>query len=134
MIVVILEVMWGLPGDSPRRWFKINPFNHSGKRLIKIIGHSRFTVTNACPDVVHSAKGRGKPDPSWLAANLKTLNPSLVIVCGRVARDTFKRGMVSKDAKVLYLPHPAARTWSKQSIERARRRCIAVQEQEWGAL
>lgn len=45
-IVVIMEVMWGMPGDKPRRWFRINPFNHSGKRLLTIIGHGDFFVTN----------------------------------------------------------------------------------------
>jgi hypothetical protein len=121
-IVVVLEVMWAYPGDPPRRWFRINPYNHSGRRLINIIGHTDFTVTNACPDVVYSAKGRGKPDADWLARNLAILKPDVLLVCGRVAQETFKRFMVGGRTQVISMPHPAARTWSKAKIASAQRR------------
>jgi hypothetical protein len=125
--VVVLEVMWGLPGDPRRRWFDINPLNHSGKRLIKLIGHTNFIVTNACPDVVWSARGRGTPDKKWLEANLRALDPDLLLVCGRVAGETFERHMVRGDTQVLRLPHPAARTWSKESIARTQRKIRKAQ-------
>lgn len=120
-IVVVLEVMWGMPGDPPRRWFRINPYNHSGRRLINIIGRSDFIVTNACPDVVYSAKGRGKPDADWLARNLAALKPDVLLVCGRVAHTTFKYSMVPSSTEVIALPHPAARNWSKAKIVQAQR-------------
>src|SRR4029077_799487 len=119
-IVVILEVMWGLRGDKPLRWFSINPYNHSGRRLNDIIS-TRYLVTNACPDVVSLAKGRGTPNRHWLAANLKALCPDVVLVCGRVAQATFQRHMAPQ-AKILKMPHPAARTWSKANIAQAQRR------------
>lgn len=114
-IVVVLEVMWGMKGDKPARWFQINPYNHSGRRLIEIIGHGDFTVTNACPEIVYNANHRGKPSAKWLAGNLSRLQPQVVIVCGNVAQKTFKASM-APNAKVFKMPHPAARTWSKQSI------------------
>lgn len=121
-IVVVLEVMWGLRGDPPLRWFNINPYNHSGRRLIDIVGHSDFQVTNSCPDVVYSASSRGTPDPEWLRRNLRVLQPDLVLVCGRVANATFKPDMVRRDAKVIVMQHPAARTWSRAKIVAAQRR------------
>lgn len=117
-VVVVLEVMWGLPGDRPLRWFSINPDNHSGRRLNSMIDGA-YTVTNACSDIVHSARHRGTPDKVWLEANLRKLQPDVLLVCGKVAQATFSRSMAPK-ARVLVLPHPAARTWSKASIAAAR--------------
>ena len=119
-IVALLEVQWGIPGQRPSRWFRINPLNHSGRRLIGIIGVP-FKVTNACSDIVYSARGRGTPDPVWLEENLRMLAPDVLIVCGRVARKTFARHMAPQ-ATVVRLPHPAARTWSKERIAAAKRR------------
>lgn len=126
-IVVILEVMWGMPGDPPRKWFRINPINHSGKRLINIIGHKNFFVTNACPDVVYSASGRGKPDKDWLRANLAALKPDLLLVCGTVAQSTFVRSMAPTAKNVIHLPHPAARMWTKAVLAAAKRKVWEAQ-------
>lgn len=117
-ITVVLAVQWGYPGDKPSKWFLINPRNHSGSRLIKLIGHSRFIVTNSCKELVYKANDKGKPDVAWLHGNLKVLAPDVVLVCGSVAQSTFDRAMVSKDCVVLKLPHPAARTWTKADIAR----------------
>jgi hypothetical protein len=113
-IVAVLDVQWG--GRRADRWFEINPRNHSGSRLIKMIGHDRFLVTNACAECVGNASGRGKPDATWLGDNLRQLRPEVVLVCGNVAKQTFKRSMVAKDTKVIYMPHPAARTWTKAAL------------------
>jgi uracil-DNA glycosylase len=116
-IVVVLAVQWGYPGDTVARWFHPNPYNHSGGRLIRLIGHGAFKMTNACSDIVYRATQQGTPDPAWLRRNLRALRPDVVLVCGKVAQATFERGMVGKAAKVFKLPHPAARTWSKRMIE-----------------
>ena len=103
-LVVVLEVMWGSRGRH--RAFRINPLNHSGARLIKLIGHDDFLVTNACPDPVPTAKGRSKPDAQWLRDNLRLLQPTAILVCGSVAQATFQPSM-AQGARVLHLPHPA---------------------------
>ena len=113
-VVAVLEVQWGSPVAS--KWFRINHLNHSGRRLIKLVGHSNFVVTNACPDAVMHARQRGTPDAAWLASNLQALQPRVTIVCGAVARKTFSRRMVPVGSAVVYIPHPAARTWTKESI------------------
>lgn len=115
-IVVVLAVQWGYPGDKVSRWFRINPFNHSGQRLYRLIGHFDFLVTNACPDIVYRADQQGTPDPRWLRRNLRALRPQVVLVCGAVAQATFERDMVPASTKVFKLPHPAARTWTKALI------------------
>lgn len=124
-IVAVLNVQWGIPGDRVLRWFKINPLNRSGARLISIIGHRNFYVTNACCDIVYSPSGKGTPSERWLARNLGDLNPDVVLVCGSVAQATFQTNMVDvarKRVRVIKLPHPAARNWTKASIKTARRR------------
>ncbi len=117
-VVVVLAVQWGYRGDRVARWFAPNPYNHSGGRLIKLIGHGNFLMTNACSDIVYTASQQGTPDACWLRCNLKVLRPAVVLVCGKVACATFKRGMVGKATKVFRLPHPAARTWSKATLAR----------------
>lgn len=124
--VVILEVMWdwrnvttsaGYQERAPRH-FSINPLNHTGKRLHAWLKeYPRFQVTNACPELVSSAKGRGKPDASWLSENLQLLGPfDLLLVCGGVARSTYKLSDAGS-ARVLEIPHPAARCWTRQGID-----------------
>jgi len=130
-IVVVLEVMWGMPTDKVQRWFHINPYNHSGRRLIDIIGHQDFRVTNACPQLVHSARSKGKPSKEWLSANLSKLQTDIVIVCGNVAQATFEPSMAS-GAQIVKLPHPAARSWSKKAVEQARRK-VAKAVAKWRA-
>lgn len=120
-IVAVLEVMWADYGDPPLRWFRINPYNRSGQRLISIVGHRNFTVTNSCPDVVYSAASRGIPSKSWLRANLKALAPDVVLVCGRVAAATFEADMCP-GARVVPMMHPAARAWSKAALASAQRK------------
>lgn len=108
-IVAILDTMWALRAGRAPRWFRINPRNHSGRRLIQIIGSANFVVTNACPQMVTSASAHGTPDAGWLRENLVRLDPDLTLVCGRVAQRTFSQNMLRADAKFIEMPHPAAR-------------------------
>lgn len=124
-VIAVLEVAWG---DSNRkqhcRSFVINPHNHSGKRLYWWLGHGDLRVTNACPQLVVNARGRGTPDPNWLGDNLRRLWPfELLLVCGKTAQQTYSLAdtMVgTQRARVIELPHPANRTWTKAALERAR--------------
>jgi len=69
-VVAILETMWDWRGQASSagyrqapEYFRINPSNHSGRRLYKLIGpDSRLLVTNACRELVSSAKHHGKGD------------------------------------------------------------------------
>ncbi len=126
-VVAILDTMWGgEPGEAPR-YFKINPNNHSGRRLYTLVGDAQLTVTNACRERVTSAKEHGTPDPDWLAENLIRLYDvrliDVLLVCGKVAQATYKaacpEGGWFRSVRVIYVPHPAARQgWTKEYIAR----------------
>lgn len=123
--VAILEVMWdweeqtstaGYKRKAPK-WFNINPNNLTGSRLYKFLGHNSLLVTNACPDLVYSAKGKGTPSPKWLRENLKQLEFDLLLVCGSVAKKTLQKSRFKTSARIVEIPHPAARVWTKEKLE-----------------
>ena len=111
--IVILEVAWGYGGPL----FRINPRNFTGRRLYRFFGAASFLVTNACSTVVNSAREHAKPDPVTLRAVLRRANPSFVLVCGRVAAETFSADMVSASCVVMSCRHPAARTWTNEQMD-----------------
>lgn len=113
--LVVLETIWGGDGQAPGL-FRINPDNHSGKRLIYLLGHRDFWVTNACKEYVANAQQHGKPDSRWLATNLNRLEYDLLLVCGRVAQKTYNRVRSKPHCRTIIAPHPAARTWTKESL------------------
>lgn len=122
-VVAVLETMWGGPRGRAPRYFKINPYNKSGQRLYKLVGDLSLVVTNACREMVSHARHHGKPDPEWLLENLKRLRPDLILVCGKVAKRTYKKSGYKPDGcKVMFILHPAARTWTKASIKRTTKR------------
>ena len=87
-VAVVLETMWGGSGEAPG-WFRINPSNHSGRRLIWLTGVNPIWVTDSCREYVEKATQHGSPDPEWLAYNLQRLSYDLLILGGRVAQRTF---------------------------------------------
>lgn len=136
-VVAILETMWDWRGmtsgagyqEAPR-FFRINPENHSGRRLYKLCGpNAKLLVTNACRELVSRANQHGTPDPKWLAENLaeiETNDPNaahidVLLVCGKVAQRTFKESgykLRSDTGRVIEMPHPAARqVWTRDLIE-----------------
>lgn len=126
-VVAILDTMWGGLEEAPP-WFKINPNNHSGRRLYKIVGPDTFLlVTNACRECADNANGHGTPDPEWLAENLMKMNAlrpiDVLLVCGKVAQGTYMRVFAKHgplfQTRVIEMPHPAARSWTKNMIAEA---------------
>ena len=127
--VAILEVMWdgsvaakqmanpNYLAQAPRA-FRINPDNHSGGRLYRILGHDNLLVTNACRQMVGSAKGKANPDAQWLADSLNQLSFKVLLVCGNVAQDTYEQvRIVPGEYRTVYMPHPAARQWTNRDID-----------------
>lgn len=126
----MLEVMWGerCLRKAPRYFF-INSNNFTGRRLYDWLdGRWKLVVTNACPQMVDSANGRGTPEPSWLGDNLSRLSPiDLLLVCGKVAQSTYAHYYKQFDGlglglfgRVLFVPHPAARGWSREGLDRTK--------------
>lgn len=127
-VVAVLETMWdweqqtsGAGYRQAPRFFRINPRNHSGRRLYKLIGpDAHLLVTEACKELATHANQHGKPDPDWLYGNLVMLEPfDILLVCGLVARQTYQRCgyHLTSVADVVYMPHPAARQWTRQMID-----------------
>lgn len=125
-VLVVLETMWGGSGSAPGL-FRINPNNYSGRRLLWLIGHSDFWVTNACREYVSNARQHGKPDPTWLAKNLQRIDYGLLLVCGKVAQRTYTACGYVPDCNVLEMPHPAARMWPKVQMLKWKARIKKVQ-------
>ncbi len=137
--VAILETMWDWRGmtsgagyvEAPR-FFRINSENYSGKRLYKLVGpDAKLLVTNACRELGASANIHGKGDPVWLGENLRMLDGigaqpdgcvpttiEVLLVCGRVAQSTYRQcGYVPPAARVIEIPHPAARMfWTREKV------------------
>jgi len=112
----VLDTMWGFDGKAPA-WFRINDFNHSGRRLYNLLGHKDLWVTNACREQVSHAKLHGVPDSEWLAKNLQRIQYDLLLVCGKIAQRAYTECMYKPNCVVLLMPHPAARMWSKAMID-----------------
>lgn len=123
-IVALLESMWGWggynePGEEAPRFFRINPDNFSGRRLYRLCGDANLMVTNSCRVVQKSANHHGTPDPVWVRENLSEAikdECDLILVCGRVAKETFKASGVNFES-VIYMDHPAARRWTNEKLD-----------------
>jgi hypothetical protein len=122
-IVALLESMWGWGGFTETgdviRYFRINADNFSGRRLYRICGDHQLLVTNSCRECQTTANDHGKPDPAWVADNLTFLaseKMDLLLVCGRVAKQTYERSGF-EFPRVLFMDHPAARRWTNQALD-----------------
>lgn len=124
--VAVLETMWGWCGmeRDRTRWFMINQHNHTGKRLYSLLEHKRLLVTNACPQTVERSHQHGTPDPQWLLENLNALQEKYafeqVLVCGSVAQQTILKTGFETAAQLVFMPHPAARMWTKEAMRETR--------------
>lgn len=115
--LTVLETMWGTPGKADDL-FPISPQNFTGRRLYWLLGHDELLVTNSCKERVGSAKEHGVPDPVWLAKNLQLVTYNLLLVCGKVAQQTYNECGYAPECRVLHVPHPAARGyWTRANLD-----------------
>ena len=132
-VVALLESMWGWrgyndPGEDAPPFFRINPDNFSGRRLYRMCGNANLLVTNSCRTVQESANHHGVPDPVWVASNLKFLaeqGMDLLLVCGKVARETFEASTF-QFPEVMFIDHPAARRWTNIKLDWVSDRVLAL--------
>lgn len=127
-IVALLDSMWGWGGyneageDAPC-YFRINPDNFSGRRLYRMCGDHNLLVTNSCRVVQAHANAHGQPDPAWVRKNLEFLTGQgmdLLLVCGRVAQETYKHSGF-EFPRVIQIDHPAARRWTNARLDEVQR-------------
>ena len=134
-VIALLDSMWtGQTGRAPR-FFRINPYNFTGRRLYRLIGlGNSLVVTNCCREQQLTASHHGLPDPEYVRSNLTLLRPRLLLVCGRVARRTYDLAGYTPEygAVVIRMKHPAARTWTSKELDQMTRRiakCIVSQQE-----
>jgi hypothetical protein len=119
-VVALLDSMWGARTGTAPRAFRINSYNFSGRRLYRLVGlGADLWVTNSCKELQTHATRHGTPDPAWVAENLRWLEPcALLLVCGRVAQQAYRQSGYAAKSQVLEIAHPAARTWTKETMDR----------------
>lgn len=134
-IVALLESMWSWggyneAGEEAPRFFRINPDNFSGRRLYRLCGEATLIVTNSCRVVQKSANHHGTPDPQWVKENItKAIEDgcNLILVCGRVAKETFAASGVQFE-HVIHMDHPAARRWTNEKLDSIAGQIAAMQK------
>ena len=143
-VVALLEVMYDWRGmtsgagyeETAPPYYTINPDNKSGRVLYSWLGrqgehYDELLVTNACPQLVTGPNQRGTPDKSWVSKNLKELAPfSLLLVCGAVAAKNYYQ-CDAENSRIIELPHPAARTWTREDLAFAGRLIRESQSSLW---
>jgi hypothetical protein len=123
-IVALLESMWAWRGyneadEEAPRFFRINPDNHSGRRLYKLCGDANLLVTNSCRYVQRSANHHGTPDPQWVKGNMEQAQKDgcdLFLICGKIAKETFAATGLDY-TNVIFMDHPAARRWTPAKMD-----------------
>jgi len=148
-VVALLESMWGWRGYSSEgdviRYFRINPENLSGRRLYRIVGNHNLLVTNSCRECQATANDHGKPDPKWVESNLAFLKGQgmdLLLVCGKVAKETFLKTsfapyhrsenghvILIEPVKHIFMDHPAARRWTNEGLDEIHERIERMLEE-----
>lgn len=103
-----LAPLWWYPADS----------SVSSRNLRKMVPPSSdILCINSCPYIVESANHHGVPEPLYVADLLRCLEPfDCLLVCGNVAKQTFKRSPYKGEHPILYIPHPAWRAWSSRGF------------------
>jgi hypothetical protein len=122
-ILVILQNMYSGSGRDTKAplLFKINPYNHSGKRLYKLI-EDDFWVTNSSSILSGGgAKSYSGIDVKFLQRAIDKFDWDLIIICGNQAKKAFFMCEYLKEARLLFIPHPAARDFPNVLFDKIRR-------------
>lgn len=123
--------MWG-PGQKAPLLFRINPRNHSGKKLHRICEGHQFVVTNASSEIGSHASDHRNPDREFLRKAIHSHPWNLIIACGNVAQPEFleiRNESVGKTdfahellqrTPYILMPHPASRSLTNQLLDDVR--------------
>lgn len=112
-----LAPLWWQPIDS----------SVSSRNLRKMVPEeSSLLCINACPYIVESANHHGVPEPLYVAGLLRRLEPfDLLLVCGSIAKATFKRSPYKGSHPILFIHHPAWRAWSADGFSAVRQAIVS---------
>jgi hypothetical protein len=103
-----LAPLWWYPADS----------SVSSRNLRKMLPPGwDILCINSCPTIVASANHHGVPEPLYVATLLRRLAPiDVLLVCGSIAKGTFKQSPYKGSQPNLFINHPAWRAWSTVGI------------------
>ncbi len=137
LTLAVLQNMWGPERRAPLA-FRINPRNHSGRRLYRLTEGHNLWVTNSSSVCAPAAHIKCAPDDRFLLKALARRKWEVVLVCGKQAQEAFKR-VINMDfldvdtnedlSKIIYdykpfivfMPHPAARSLTNKLMDRIKR-------------
>ena len=114
-----LAPLWWHPGDS----------SVSSRNLRKMLPVEDWDLLciNSCPYIVEGANAHGRPEPMYVAELLRRLEPfDCLLVCGSIAKATFKLSPYKGSHPVLFIHHPAWRAWSTELIGQVQREILQV--------
>lgn len=122
--LAVLDTMWTGTYEQAPKLFTINRYNTSGRRLYSLTTGWQLITTNSCQYTAKSATEHGRPSPEWLGSNiceaiLRFGTVNLLLVCGEVAKQTYAQVPAIEGVQyVMEIPHPAARMWSREMLEK----------------
>lgn len=84
---------------------------------------------NSCPYIVATADDHGKPEPLYVASLLRRLHPwDVLLVAGTIAKRTYRLSPYKGDRPVLFIKHPAWRSWSLAEFRRVREAILSTHQ------
>jgi hypothetical protein len=132
--LVILDTAWG-PSQLKKLFLINTEGNKSGRLLKRIMDTPYILVCNACETTTKHACLHGEPDVGHLAGCVHealTRFPAIktFLVAGKVAQETFDEmvqtilplgaALRCAEFRILRIPHPAARFWTHDMMDRAK--------------
>jgi hypothetical protein len=119
-ILVVLQNMYDYSNMERKAplLFRINPLNHSGKKLNKLI-EDLFWVTNSS-SILSGTGARSKTgiDKEYLQRALNYYQYDIIIVGGNQAKKAFNLCDYKGKANILFMPHPATRDMTNEFFDK----------------
>lgn len=123
-ILCILQNAWSDSNHLPITFIP-NPYNHSAKRIKKMVGEYRYWFSNTTDVVTKTASEKPKPNYKHFERLIEQIPKfDLVLVCGQQAKETTEKYLEeikSKNKPLLFVPHPAARNLTNVRCEEIRK-------------
>lgn len=124
-VLAILQNMWDPTRSEALNVFKINRWNHTGKKLYNITEGHDLWCTNSSSKCAPSANVKLPPDIQFLQRAMMRRRWDLFLVCGAQAHDTFHHVLLAnkvlrsvvEQSPVVFMPHPAYRMVTNKLME-----------------
>lgn len=102
-------------------YFKVNPNNKSGKRMLNICEGNEMHFSNVCNQWFDNSRKKGETNLDHLRAVLSASVFDLYIVCGSQAQAAVKQLGEEMKQPVVFMPHPASRSLTNKLCDDVKR-------------